>query len=277
MNRRQAGLALAVGGGAAALGVLGAAVDAATARPPRQCVLIGGASAMLALNQAWARAFRMAEPATDMVIDAGGSLMAYIAASRGAIDLAAMTRGLTNTEDTPQAHQFLLAKDALAIVAHAGCALTSLRCRQVRALMTGAADNWRQMGGPARPVRVYAPARTSMARQLAEEFMLVGNDFAPAASELGSEAAVLAALAKDPGGVACVAARCTLPPGVVRLRVEQVPLTTATVLSGRYPYAHAFYLMLYGEPEGARKRFLDFVRSPAGQAIVSAQGLTAVC
>ncbi len=277
MNRRQASLALAVGAGAAGLGVLGAATGAATGAPARQSVLIGGAGAMLALNQAWARAFRLTEPATDMVIDTGGSLPAYIAASRAAIDLAAMTRSLTEAEDTPEAHQFLVAKDALSIVVHASSVLTSLPCRQVRALFTGEADNWRQLDGPAQAVQVYAPPRASVARSFAEEFLLDGADFTPGAGEPGADAAVLAALAADPAGVACVAARSALPPGVVRLRVEQVPLTPATILSGRYPYTHAFYLMLYGAREGARARFLDFARSPAGQAIVSAHGMHAVC
>jgi phosphate transport system substrate-binding protein len=212
-----------------------------------------------------------------MVIETGGSLPAYVAASRGAIDLAAMTRGLTDAEDDPEAHHFLVAKDALAIVVHASSALTSLRRSQVRALLTGETDNWQQLDGPARPVQVYAAPRASVARHFAEEFLLEGSDFAPAAREPGTDAAMLAALAVDPAGVACVAARSALPPGVMRLRVEQVAPTPATILSGRYPYAHSFYLMLYGARDGARARFLDFARSPAGQAIVSAQGMTAVC
>lgn len=278
MNRREAGLALAAGAGTAAMGMLLHRLRMKPAAQVRQSLLIGGAGAMLALNQSWARAFMQAHPAIDIVIEKGGSLPAYIAARRGAIDLAAMTRGLTDAEDDASAHHFLVAKGKVGIVVPRASPVAALSREQVQGLLTGAIGNWRQVGGPARPVKVYTHKRGGIARQFAEEFLLDGSDFAPAASECDSDADLVAALADDRDGIGAVSARDQIDAAPVRcVDVDGVRATRSTVLSGRYPYAHSFYLLLYGEADGARGEFLAFARSAAGQEIVSRAGLIPVC
>ncbi|MEO7494816.1 MAG: substrate-binding domain-containing protein [Massilia sp.] len=280
MNRRQAGIALAVGAGTVGIGALlhRLLVEAEPAPTGRQSLLIGGAGAMMALNTSWARAFMRSHPEIDIVIEKGGSLPAYIAASRGAIDLAAMTRSLSDAEDDASAHHFLVARGDVGIVVQRGSPLRNLGREQVRGLLTGEIGNWRQVGGPARTVKVYAHARGGIARQFAEEFLLDGSDFAPAASECDSDASLIAAVAADPDGIGAIGAREQIGAAAVRcVEVDGVAATRATVLSGRYPYAHSFYLLLYGEQDGLRADFLAFARSAAGQEIVRQAGLVAVC
>lgn len=280
MNRRQASIALALGAGAAGLALLrsGLARHAAPPDRPRQSLLIGGAGAMLSLNNSWARAFALAYPTVDIVIETGGSLPAYIAASSGAIDLAAMTRGLSDAEDSASAHQFLVAKGEIAIIVHRGSRLADLSRQQVAALLSGDIDNWRKVGGPNRAVHVYAHTRGGVARRFAEEYLLDGNDFTPAAGEFDTDSALVAAVAADPDGIGAVAARAQLvAPHASCVAIDRVRATRSTVLSGRYPYAHSFHLLLFGESNGPRADFLDFARSPAGQDIVSKAGLMPVC
>ena len=98
MNGRRACVALAAGAGVAVAGAW--TLRAAGAARTRPSLLIGGASAMLPLTTALARGFlRERADAGGIVAEAGGSLPAYIAASRGAIDVAAMTRALSDAED----------------------------------------------------------------------------------------------------------------------------------------------------------------------------------
>ncbi|MEV4781605.1 substrate-binding domain-containing protein [Burkholderia sp. LMU1-1-1.1] len=277
MNRRDACAVLAA--------TLAGAACAPNGNPARRSLLISGADAMLPLVRALAQAFlreRRAglpggSPALDVIVERGGSVPAYIAASRRAIDVAAMTRALSDAEDGPGARQHLIARDDIGIVVHRALPLADLARAQVRGLLTGEIANWRALGGPDLPVTVYAHPRGAPARQSTEQLLLEGADFSPEARELAGEAA-LAAVAATPGAIGYLAghARGGREP-VALLAVDGVPPTAATVLSGRYPYTHGFHLLLHGEPGGEREAFVRFARGAAGQALVAGFGLVAVC
>ena len=276
MDRRRACLALAGAAGALAAGACTRAGD-----PVPAALLIGGAAAMLPLTQALADAFARTRGPCDIVIERGGSLPAYIAASRGAIDLAAMTRALTDTEDGAGARHYLIARSDIGLVVNGALPVRGLTRDGARALLAGDVANWRAVGGPDLPAVVYAYPRGTTARQSAEQLLLDGGDFAVDARECPDAAALAAALAADPGGIACLdgAARGGAGPGtgLAVLAVDGVAPARAAVLSGRYPYTHSFYLLLHGAPSGVRGDFVRFARSPAGQAIVERLGLVPVC
>jgi phosphate transport system substrate-binding protein len=243
-----------------------------------QSLLIGGASAMQSLNQALAREFMQRHTLLTVVIESGGSLPAYIAASRGAIDLAAMTRALSDAEDDAGARHYLVAKGSIGIIVNRASPLTDLSQEQVRALLTGEATNWKLVGGPDQQVAVISRIRGSTTRQLAEQILLEGRDFAIDAHELDSAAGMAAAVAANPYAIGYIASKdAAAQAAVAHVAVDGVPASRATVLSDRYPYAHAYYLLLYGASGGARRLFVDFARSPSGQRIVLQQGLMPVC
>jgi phosphate transport system substrate-binding protein len=244
----------------------------------QESLLVGGAAAMVPLARALAQAFVQGRADVAVVVERGGSLPAYIAASRGAIDVAAMTRALSDTEDDAGARQYLIARDDIGIVVNPNQTLRSLTRAQVRAAFAGEIANWRALGGPDAPLTVYAHARGATARQSAEHLLLGGGALALDARECADDAALAAAVAADATAIGYL-------PGHARaaadslglLAVDGVEATRATVLSGRYPFTHSFHLLLHGAPGRTRAEFVRFARSPAGQAIVERLGLVAVC
>lgn len=268
MNRRQACLALA------------AATLACRPAPPasRRTLLVSSASAMVPLAQALAQGFTGSRADLAVLVERGGSLPAFIAARRGAIDIAAMTRALSDSEDDAGARQFLIARDALGIVVHPALPVPGLTSAQVRAALAGDIANWRALGGPDLPVTVYAHERETMARRVAEQVLLDGGDFAVTTHECASDAALLVSVAGDPGAIAYIDGRIRGAAGqVAELAIDGVRATPATVLSGRCPYTHSLYLLLHGALDVAGSDFVRFARSRAGQAIVASQGLVPVC
>lgn len=277
MDRRTASLAVAVVAGFCGTALLARArlVGDGAAQPGS--LLISAAGAMLGLTTCWAQAFRQQHGGARVVIEKGGAMPAYIAARRGVIDLAAMTRPLTDAEDDASAHHYLVAKGQIGIVVNRASPLVDLGRQQLQALLTGAAANWREVGGPDMPVQVVARGLGTSARQFAEEVLLAGGDFAPGASEYDRAADVVAAVGAHPGGIGAIALRGErLPPAVRLLAIDGVAATRSTALSGRYPFAHGFYLLLYGAADGMRGDFLRYARSTAGQAIVAELGLIPV-
>ncbi|MCA9263411.1 MAG: substrate-binding domain-containing protein [Planctomycetales bacterium] len=57
---------------------------------------------------------------------------------------------------------------------------------------------------------------------------------------------------------------------------SSVPPTVENAQSGSYKLSRNLYLYVIGEPEGAVKHYIDWIRSAAGQKIVSDQGYVAV-
>jgi phosphate transport system substrate-binding protein len=275
VRRRDACIVLA---GAGMLATVACTPGRGAAPVEQESLLVGGAAAMVPLARALAQAFVQGRADVAIVVERGGSLPAYIAASRGAIDVAAMTRALSDTEDDAGTRQYLIARDDIGIVVNRNQTLRSLTRAQVRAAFAGEIANWRALGGPDAPLTVYAHARGAAARQSAEHLLLGGGALAPDARECADDAALAAAVAADPTAIGYLPGHARAgADGLALLAVDGVEATRATVLSGRYPFTHSFHLMLHGAPGRTRAEFVRFARSPAGQAIVERLGLVAVC
>jgi ABC-type phosphate transport system substrate-binding protein len=109
---------------------------------------------------------------------------------------------------------------------------------------------------------------------------LAGGESAANARDGAAAAALLEALRATPGAIGCLDGRSralVAADGAAMPAIDGVPAARETVLSGRYPYVQSFYLLLHGAPDGVSAAFLRFARGAAGQALVRAHGLVAVC
>lgn len=244
----------------------------------RKSLLIASARAMFDLCNALAVAYKSKNPQVDFVIEKGDSLQGLIAAKRGAIDLAGITRDLTTSEDELATYNYLIARSNISIIVNAQSPIKNLTQTQVRALFMGDVSNWKQVGGSDLPVTLYSRLRGSSTRQYVEEVVLNGGDFASSAIELETTKALAAAVAADPAAIGYLAAKDdSNNVAVSYLSVDGVAASEVTILSGRYPYTHPFYLLLAGDKNQHKIDFIKFAQSPAGQAIVTQQGLVPVC
>ena len=281
MNRRAFLLTLAAS--ASGVAAAGSSFDLMgfrlplTAKNTRKSLLIGGAGAMFGLNQALAAQFSETHPLVDVVVEKGGSLPGLIAVKRGAIDLAAMARELSVSEDEPGMRNFLIARSSVTIVVNKTLPIKNLAQQQIRGLLTGGIRNWKDVGGPDAPVNVVSRMRGSTTRQFIEEVVLDGEDIITGAKEMASTKLQAEAIAADPHAIGYVASKDDAGKAdIAALSVDGVEASRATVLSDRYPYTHSFYLLLYGDRAGLARDFVVFARSAAGQKIVAQQGLLPV-
>ena len=274
MNRRDFLLALALGT---------AAADCAAFDWPfrtgnkRKSLLLAGSNTMLALNQALAAEFSKLHPLVDVVVEKGGSLPGLIALKRGAIDIAAMARDITALEDETRILNFLIARNDITIVVNRKLPVKSLSRGQIRALLTGAITNWKQVGGPNAPIHVVSRIRGSTSRQFVEEVVLGGRDITASARNLPSAQKLAESVAADPYAIGFISLKDSKGiADVSSLQVDGVTASRRTVLSDRYPYTQSLYLVLSGKKDGPASDFVAFARSPAGQAIVEQQRMVPV-
>ncbi|MES2978903.1 MAG: substrate-binding domain-containing protein [Pseudomonadota bacterium] len=276
MKRRYVigGLAAALAGAAALPVWQWVQVRRAPAR--QNALLIGGAAAMYDLNVALGKEFEK-QYGVAVIVERGGSLQGLLAAKRHAIDIAAMSRDLEGAEAEAQAHNHLIARDAIAVVVHSNNPLRQLRQEIVRDVLTGKIDNWKTLGGADAPIDVVMRPRDYATTRYVSEVVLAGDDLGLKTQYRKSKDDLLAFIRQNPNGIGCVATDDgKLPADIMALEIDGIPISRATVLSGRYPFERSFFLMTFGV---ARKQALDFIalaESPAGQAIVDRAGFIPV-
>jgi phosphate transport system substrate-binding protein len=276
MKRRYlaGGLAAAVVGIAAYPAWQWVQVRRAPAR--KNALLVGGSAAMYELNLALGREFEKRH-GVKVIVERGGSLPGLLAVKRHAIDIAAMARDLEGAEAEAQAHNHLIARDAIAVVVNARNPVRQLRRQLVHDILTGKIDNWKTVGGADGPIEVLLRPRESSTSRYVSEIVLGGADPSLQTHFKKTKDDLLAAIRQNPHAIGCVATDDgDLHAGVVSLEIDGIPITRATILSGRYPYERSLYLMTYGV---ARQQALDFIalaESPEGQAIVDKAGFVPV-
>lgn len=281
MNKRHFLTAILASGSAL---VVGSALNAGGVRwrwpeqPLRNSLLLASAGSMSNLCAALKKRYESKNPLTDIVIESGDSLQGIIAVKRGAIDLAAIVRDLSNEEDDTDSHNYLIARSNIFIIVHPHSPLRNLTQAQVQAVFTGRINNWKQLDGRDAPIQLVSRLRGSNIRQFMEEVVLAHNEIDTSALELESTKQVAAHVAQDINAIGYIAAKNNAGDAVTRtLSIDGIEASQATVLSGRYPYTSSFYLLLSGEAKGTRYDFIKFVRSAEGQAIVAEQGFVPVC
>lgn len=239
-------------------------------------LLVGGASAMYGLNVELGKEFEK-RYGVKVIVERGGSLQGLLAAKRHAIDIAAMSRDLEGAEAEPQAHNHLIARDAIAIVVHPKNPIRQLRQQLVRDVLTGKIDNWRMLGGPDIPIEVVMRPRDYPTSRYVSEVVLAGADLTLKTRFKKNKEELLEFIRQNPNAIGAVATDDGgLPADIVALEIDNIPITRETVLSGRYPFERSMYLLTFGV---VRQQALDFIalaESPEGQAIVHRVGFVPV-
>ena len=243
-------------------------------RVAREPLLIAGSGTMGELNTALATAFVKANPHVDVVVERGGSLSALIALKRGSVDVAAMSRDLRDVDDQKDVRNYLVARNAVAVVVHAKSPLRNLSSAQLRAVFDGTLRHWGALGGPNLPLQVVTRKRGTPARQFVEEAVLGGGEIAAGTLEMDTPEMVVQAVQSNPAAVGFLLRKDLQGASQLRLLdVDGVPATRETILSGRYPLTQSLYYVVMGGPDTLAQRFVAFACGAQGQAIADAQHL----
>lgn len=235
--------------------------------PPREPLLIAGSSNVLPFTRRLVPAFGQHHAGIEVITDGGGSMAGLIALKRGAIDIAAMSREIRRSEDDPLLVDHLFGKDAVAVVTGPDNPVRGITRAQARDVLAGRITQWSALGGPAEPIEVINRAPGSTTRKWMEENLMGGTEMGRHITLAPSAAEMAALVAASPRTLGFLATR-DLAPTVVPLAVNGVPISRATIYSGRYPLTRSLYYITRANPPEPVRRFLDFVRGREGQGLL---------
>jgi phosphate transport system substrate-binding protein len=241
------------------------------ARVPAEIVYDGATSMGGTVVRDVAAAFRERTGVT-LRIERSGTGKGLEAALAGRVDVAGVARSLAPEELAERPYFQIVGYDALAVFVHEKNPIRGLTLAQARALFTGEARSWRDVGGPARPV-LPCTEHVDSGRATVDAFRamaLEGRPFGPV-HQLEDPADCLDWLASQPGGVT-VATVALSRPGVRVVPLDGLEPTPENVRASRYPITRPLLLVSRSAPEGAVRALFDFFLSPEGQAIVARNG-----
>ena len=261
-----------------ATGALGGALVTGAWRPwgdapAHTSLLIAGSATALPLARSLANAFMVADPDVEAVTDSGSSIAGLIAISRGALDVATMSRDFKRVEDTPLLKNMLFAKDAVAVIVAPENPVRALTTAQALGLVAAHTADWAMVGGNPGPVRICLREPWSASRFTVEDVVLKGDYDVPRSARIfTSSKELIATVRADPAAIGVIPFR-DLVPDVFSVEIDKVPLTEATVYSGRHPYSRSYYFVTSLKPTEPARRFLAFVTSAAGRQVIDAAAL----
>jgi len=235
--------------------------------------IIAGSTSVQPYIEMLAEEFARTNPEIRINVQGGGSSAGIQAAETQAADIGMTSRALREGEE--HLWSLVITKDGLAIIVHPSNPVRSLSLDQLRGIYTGLYNNWSQVGGPDARIHVIAREEGSGTRGAFEEMVMGGERINPRSIVQNANGSVRQLVSGDPFSIGFISLGLveTGEGSVKALQVEGVEASRENVINGTYTLFRSFLFVAYEEPSGEIVKFVDFIMSDAGQAILSAEGL----
>lgn len=236
-----------------------------------------GSTTVLPVAQAAAEAYMDKYPSVNISVRGGGSGVGIAALQNGTVNIANSSRPIKSKEISAAKSKgvnpvgYFVANDGIAMVVHATNTVKDLSIAQIKGIYTGKIKNWKDVGGPNLPIVVISRDVASGTFEVFNEKALGGAKVDPSAQLLASNNAVVSAVAGTPGGIG-YAGLGYITSGVKVVTVEKVMPTEASIKSAEYKISRKLYMYTNGKAKGEAAKFIAFIQSAEGQAIVKKQG-----
>ena len=224
-------------------------------------------------------AFQEADPGFTVELESLGSVSGIAALLDDACDIAVSSRRFNDDEQRIARSRGIELQSAVAgyygvaVVVNADNPLKNLSDRDIRDIFTGRITNWRQVGGPDRDMAVLIRDATGGTHLGFRVLAMENRPYSAAARTFPDYVALADAVAANPDAIGYVGMNLVSRPGLHPVSVNGILPRDVTVHEGIYPYVEP--ILLYSRAKNADPavgRFLQFIQSKAGQAVVESIG-----
>ena len=251
-----------------------------------------GSDTMVNLAQAWAEEYATVKPNVSIEVSGGGSGTGIAALNSGMVDIANCSRQMTpeelervkqNTGEAPK--EFIVGYDALAVYVHKDNPLDEISVEQLANIYgeDGNITKWSQLGiensdcASDEIIRVSRQSNSGTFVYFREAILGKNRDYKLGSRDLHGSKEVVKLIAHTPCAIG-YSGMGYATEEVTMLKITKTAGDTAQaptaqgVLDGTYPIARPLYMYSLGTPEPQEQSYLDWIFSPAGQAIVEKTG-----
>lgn len=233
---------------------------------------IAGGTAHIPVMKEAARRIMGAHPRIAITIEGGGSGVGVKKVSEGLVHIGNTGRPLKKEErEAAGLRSFAFAIDGVALCVHPENPVRALASAQAKALWAGEIANWKEVGGEDRALQLYNRDEASGTREVFWEKLLARGPITDRANVIASNGAMKVAVAGDRGALGYVSIGhidATIKP----VALDGVEPSQENAQSGTYPVVRELFMNTKGEPTPLVQRFIDFIYSEEGAAIVRSAG-----
>jgi phosphate transport system substrate-binding protein len=251
-----------------AMPVLAGCTGSLAGRSEPVTLRVAGSSSMRPVLEELAAAYQAAHSDVHFDIRGGGSTLGLEDLLAGTADIAAVSWKADGATDPRGVQAAPIARDGIVLIVHPSNKASGLTLLQLRALYRGEILDWAELGGSSGEPVVISREDGSGDRQAFESLVMGEDRVTLNALIMPTAQAVVDYVARHPAAIGYVSL-AQVRDDVHVLPVEEVVPTSAQVQAGVYHLGRLLYLYVKSPPTGDVRRFLDFVLSPAGQAIVA--------
>ncbi|MCE5265561.1 MAG: phosphate ABC transporter substrate-binding protein [Deltaproteobacteria bacterium] len=244
-------------------------------------IVIKGSTTVLPIAQTTLEAYMKANPGATISLSGGGSGEGIKALIDGSVDIATSSREIKKTEVELAKSKGIrpvetaVAIDAIVPIVNPRNGVANLTVDQLSQIYQGKITNWKEVGGENLQIVVISRDSSSGTFEAWGELVLRGAKVAPRAQLQASNGAIVQVVSKNRYALGYIGLGY-VDKSVKALTVNRIQPSEKTALSREYPVSRFLYMMTNGEPKGEAAKFLRFVLSPAGQALVKKEGFVPV-
>jgi phosphate transport system substrate-binding protein len=276
------GQAKAEGAAARARGLLFSALfslafAASLARAEDSRLMISGSTTVLPIAEAAAEVFMKSSSGVQLSVSGTGTGEGIKSLTDGNVDIAGASRDLLPVEAARakrlgvELQRRSVALDSLAVVVHPENPLAGLTMDQLEGIYVGRYKSWSELGGLDRPIIAINRDSSSGTFEMWLEKVLKGQRYRPDAQVQPSGGGVTYAVGGNRNAIGYVGTGF-LSDRVKVLEIDGVAPTPENVQSGLYPLSRELYMFTRAPAPEPARRFLEFLGSPEGVAVVVRSG-----
>lgn len=240
-------------------------------------VVLEGSTTVLPIAQRAAEVFMKANPEADLSVRGGGSGVGIASIIDGNCDIANTSRAIKPAELEKAAKKgrdlkaHIIAMDGISHILHPSNPMKGLSREQIKKLYTTRVKNWSEIGGPDLRLVVISRDSASGTFEAFSELVLDKKKVRPDAIMQASNQGIATIVARTPGAIGYVGLGYVTD-SVKAIAVDGVVPTREAVLRNKYLISRPLFMYTVGAPQGAIKKFIDFLKGPEGQKIASEEG-----
>lgn len=254
-------------------------------------IQVKGSDTMVNLAQAWAEEYSVVDPSVEVEVSGGGSGVGIAALIRGSVDMANASRNMKpqemeqakrNTGKEPK--EFVVGHDALAVYVHKDNPLNEITVDQLAQIYGegGNVTKWSQLGVSipgAKDDQIVRISRQSSSGtyEFFREHVLENKDFKLGSRDMNGSKEVVELVGNTPtaigySGMGYASGHVKMLAVVQKAGEKGVLPSVENTQKKTYPLARSLLIYTLGEPQGAVKKYIDWMMSEQGQKIVEDNG-----
>ena len=244
-------------------------------------VVIGGSGGLIDELEALAKVYAVTHPADkiEFVKETMGTSMGINAVLIGRLNIGLVT-SLPKGEETAKLVHRVVGRSPVAVAVHKSLAVNSLTEAQICDIFSGRTKSWKDVGAEEGRITILMRKQNDANTEAVREQLACFKDlkFSAEAIALNKGSEVLDSLNRRPGTIGIISATFNAAERseIKSLAINGVLPTPEAVRSGKYKVYNQRGLVTLGAPQGATKRFLDFMATAEGRKVLLKEGVIPV-